>query len=260
MPKELDNQMFTLNKNDYLKVAPLYADVTNSKPVVFSVIESNTEGTITIGDKDKAIYVDDDINPQTALVNLYDMFFLNGKTNRKFCESIYDLIVDKILPSMQGEYFDLYCLSDGLRVDVEEIFAPIIYDRLVRKTFTFDYKAFKQHSHWREQIPEGFEVSISKERFGVELVRQGNVISDCSAVFVGGGQAEIAVETNEKYRKQGFATLTCAAFIEHCFSRGYVPNWTCWDFREGSAELAKKLGFFERSNDIVYLLKKAVSF
>jgi len=247
--------MLTLNKSDYKCVLPLFADVTNSKPVIFSVIENNTDGTVSIDEKNKAIFVDDNINPQIALVVLHDIFFLKGETNEAFCESIYNVIVNKILPSMEDEYFDFYCLSDNLRADVEKIFIPIIHDKLVRKTFTFDYDTFKQHNNWREKIPEGYEMNISTERFGVELIRQGEVVSDCAAVFIGGGQAEIAVGTNEKHRKKGYATLTCAAFIETCLSCGYLPNWTCWDYRKGSIVLAKKLGFKELSNDIVYLLK-----
>ena len=38
-------------------------------------------------------------------------------------------------------------------------------------------------------------------------------------------------------------------------SSGIEPNWGCWDFREGSAELASKLGFVEVSRDVVFGVK-----
>jgi len=73
---------------------------------------------------------------------------------------------------------------------------------------------------------------------------------------VGGGQAEISVDTNEEYRNRGLATITCAAFIEYSVSLGLIPNWSCWDFRTASIALAKKLGFIERTNDVVFGLTK----
>jgi RimJ/RimL family protein N-acetyltransferase len=239
--------MVALNKEEYINAASLFADTTNSKPVVFSVIEGNTDGNII---------VDEAVNPQTALIYFEDFFFLKGKTNKDFCKEIYSLLTEKIFPSVSYEYFDFYCLSDNLRNDVEKIFALSIHGKPVRKTFTFDYTLFKQHLNWRIKIPEGFTMDISTEKISATLKKQSEIISECSAVFIGGNQTEISIETNEKYRRRGFATLTCSAFIELCTSCGYTPNWTCWDFREGSAELAKKLGFVELSNEVVYGIKK----
>jgi len=225
----------------------IFEDATNSKPVVFSVIEGNTDGKI---------FVDNDKNPKTALIQLYDMFFLKGETNRDFCENIFNLLVNEVFPIMDEEYFDFYCLSDNLRDDVEEIFASLIHSKLVRKTFTFDRDKFERHRGWRERLPERYTMDMFKGPLSVKLKLDNEVVSECSAVFAGAGQAEISVRTNEKYRKQGFAALACAAFIEECLSEGYIPNWTCWDFREGSAELARKMGFVELKDDIVYGIKK----
>ncbi|MGC9396922.1 MAG: GNAT family N-acetyltransferase, partial [Anaerolineae bacterium] len=46
---------------------------------------------------------------------------------------------------------------------------------------------------------------------------KGNeIVSRCHTVTVGGGEAEINIETAEAYRRQGFATLAACAFIEQC--------------------------------------------
>jgi len=239
--------MFALEKNSYRFVAPIFEDTTNSKPVVFSVIDGNTDGKI---------FVDDNIEPKSALVQLHDMFFLKGEMNLIFCEEIFNLLISEILPAMDEEYFAFYCLSDELRADVEKIFSSLIHGKPLRKTFTFDQYRFDQYKKRQKNLPKAYTMNISSNPISAKLIHNGEVISECFAVFVGAGQMEISVATNEKYRRQGFASLTCSAFIEECLAAGYIPNWTCWSFREGSTELAKKLGFVELRDEVVYGLKK----
>jgi hypothetical protein len=58
--------MQQLSKNDFSKVVPIFSSITHSKPLVFSVIDGNMDGSI---------YVDNMKKPKTALVILYDMLF-----------------------------------------------------------------------------------------------------------------------------------------------------------------------------------------
>jgi RimJ/RimL family protein N-acetyltransferase len=69
--------------------------------------------------------------------------------------------------------------------------------------------------------------------------------SECSAVFVGAGEAEIDILTAEAYRGRGLARLTACAFIDECLRRGLRPDWSCWPERAASWKLALKLGFDE---------------
>lgn len=257
--------MHKLNKSDYLEVSPIFSLVINSKPVIFSVIDGNLDGMI---------YVDDIENPKTAFVMLYDMLFFSGQKNLKFCKEAFDLLTTEIFPAMNEDYFDCYCLSDGLRKEIEQIFSSKISGRPVRKTWIFNETTFKQHTNWRDKLPDGFYMEImddkfiskyncdkdfwnpTTKRFGYSLVHDDKIVSECIACFVGAGQAEISVDTIEQYRNKGFATITCAAFIEHCISINLIPNWSCWDFRTASIALAKKLGFIENTNDIVFGLTK----
>lgn len=257
--------MHKLNKNDYFRVAPIFSQVVNSKPVIFAVIEGNVDGRI---------YVDNIESPKTAFVMLFDTLFFSGQKNLKFCQEAFDLLTTEIFPTMNEDYFDCYCLSDALREEIERIFSSKITGRPVRKTWVLNEKAFQQYSNWRDRLPDGFNMEIIDEkfirkyncdkdfwnptskRFGYSLVHDEKIVCECAACFVGGGQAEISVDTSEQYRNKGFATITCAAFIELCISTGIVPNWTCWDFRTASIALAKKLGFVENTNDIVFGLTK----
>jgi len=253
-----------LEKNDYSQATLLFEGVTNSKPVIFSVLENNVAGEV---------YVDDAVKPQTALVVLLDMLFLAGNSNTEVCEDISNLLENKIFTGKEWGYWDFYCMNDQLRVGMERVMGPKIEGYPTRLTFALDHEVFDSFRNWRERIPEGFSMEVidrdflmkhgrdqefwasSTKRFGFVLTKGGEEVSECSSVFVGGGMAEISIETKESYRRQGFATLVCSAFIEHCISIGIEPNWGCWDFREGSAELASKLGFVEVSRDVVFGVK-----
>ena len=68
---------------------------------------------------------------------------------------------------------------------------------------------------------------------------------------------EIGIETKEPYRRKGYAALTAAAFVDDCLSKGLIPVWCCWDFREGSKELAEMLGFeIVEQRRAIFLKKK----
>ena len=258
--------MHLLSKKDYAKVIPIYDAVENSRPVIFSVIDGNMEGTV---------YADNAENPQTALVMLFDMLFFAGKQNAAFCKAALDLLTREVFPKMDERYFDCYCLSGELRQDIEALFGGMITGRPIRKTWTFTKEAFAQQPNWRDSVPDGFRMARMDEafitayhcdrnywhpaakRFGYALVCGDEIVCECTACFVGGGQAEITVDTKEPYQRRGFATITCTAFIEHSLSLGLLPNWSCWDFRTASIALARRLGFRENTDDVVYGLTKA---
>jgi len=163
--------------------------------------------------------------------------------------------VNEVFSQSPYEYFDFYCLTDALRLVVEDVFADLILGKPVRRTFIFDREAFARRPVWRGLVPDGCTMDVSNERYAARLMRQVETLSECSACFVGGGQAEITVETHENHRRMGYAELVCSAFIEHCLERGHTPNWGCWDFKAGSVGLAKKLGFTELADEVVYGLK-----
>jgi RimJ/RimL family protein N-acetyltransferase len=102
------------------------------------------------------------------------------------------------------------------------------------------------------------------DEFAWFLIKNGEVVSDCISVWVENvgveiNCVEIGIGTKEPYRRNGYALLTASAFINDCLTQNLVPVWCCWDFREGSKELAEKLGFeiIERRRAI-FLSKKTV--
>jgi RimJ/RimL family protein N-acetyltransferase len=85
-------------------------------------------------------------------------------------------------------------------------------------------------------------------RFGVRLMKDDVVLSECTAVFVGRGAAEIDIHTDENHRNLGLGAITASAFLDACHARGLRPNWSCWPEREVSIALAKNLGFVEQDD------------
>lgn len=61
--------------------------------------------------------------------------------------------------------------------------------------------------------------------------------------FVTSAQLEIGVETVERHRGRGLASLACAALVDHCLARGLEPVWACRRGNTASHRLAESLGF-----------------
>ena len=237
--------MFKLDKKDFSIASSIFTGSLLS-PVVFSVIEKNTNGRVFVNSAE---------NPAAALIILEDMLFLRGE-GKNFCADVLELLVGEIFPESKYDFFDFYCLSENLRPDAETIFESRIVGRNVRKTFDFNVEMFKKTEEWRKKIPDGAGIIIDEKNLSVELKYENETASRCCAVFTGGGQTETDVCTEEKYRRRGFASLTAAAYVETVLSFGYLPNWSCWENNPASAALAKKIGFIEASETLVYSLKK----
>ena len=95
-------------------------------------------------------------------------------------------------------------------------------------------------------------VESQSKRFGVCLLRGSEIVSACTTVSVGGGQAEVDIHTEEVCRGRGYGYLTACAFIEQCLVRGLMPSWACWPYREASQALAGKLGFEARPDVLAH--------
>jgi RimJ/RimL family protein N-acetyltransferase len=160
----------------------------------------------------------------------------------------------------------LFAFSEAWRDELDVLLSHRGAKRIRRKTFSFNPQAFQAHAGWRRRLPAGVRVRLIDEqiaaenaeyrplvdagtkRFGVCVVVGDEIASVCSAVAVGGGEAEIGIHTEEKYRGHGHAFAAACAFVEESLSRGLTPNWSCWPEREASSALARKLGFEHKSD------------
>jgi RimJ/RimL family protein N-acetyltransferase len=101
--------------------------------------------------------------------------------------------------------------------------------------------------------PESFAASV----FGTSVIREGRIVSFCTACAIGGGEAEAEVGTVPELRGRGLATLAARGFIAQCRERGLGPAWNCAAGNAASAALARKLGFVELEELPVYPLERS---
>lgn len=250
--------MFVLNPKEYSKVLPILKNIDHNVALVFSVIERNSPGVV---------YVDNIIEPQSIFIDtLGSFYYLCGREdNVEFNNQVYDTIFREILPKRIEKELILFSYSDEWKDRLDYLLKEKGAIRINRKTFSFNLQKFNPYIGWKNKVPSGYKVEritnelaekyeqykpiidSSSKRFGYCVLKDDEVVSDCIAVCVGGGEAEVGISTNENYRRQGYATLAASAFIEHCLLNGLTPNWACWPYRVESIALARKLGFQDKA-------------
>ena len=246
-----------LSPQSFPVVAPLFAGIYHNAALVHAVIEGSSRGRI---------FADDSANPSCALVAMEGVFmYLGGiPASEADAQSLVERVFADLLPDAAEKELVLFAFHDEGRARLEPLLVKRGAITIQRKIFAFNPREFAALADWQAQIPAGVELrSIDAEiaaqhpeflplvdpntrRFGVCLMEGGRVLSFCTAVAVGGGEAEVDIFTDEASRGRGLAALTACAFIEECLKRGLHPAWACWPYREGSYKLAKKLGFEER--------------
>jgi GNAT superfamily N-acetyltransferase len=235
--------MIELKRSEFALAALLFAGVDHSVPIVFSVLEGPAAGRV---------FVDDPGRPRSAFVAVGGAFFYvaGDETDDAFGRELVTCIFDNLLPHQEEQELVVFAFTDAWRAKLDTLLAPKGAIRIHRKTFSFDAAHAPDFRSWRSRVPAGCRMESiglveGDPRFGVRLLKDDEVVGECTAVFVGRGEAEIDIHTDENHRNLGFGTLTASAFLEECFSRGLRPSWTCWPEREASIALAKKLGFVE---------------
>ncbi len=254
--------MLELNRNEFKQILTLTAEVEHNRALVFSVIENKHPGMI---------FVDKTESPNFALVvtRVNFMFVLGSVVFEEDKRLLVRTLFQKVLPRMQGKELIIFAYSEPTRKSLEEIFQEKGGIQIHRKQFKLVLKpeVLENYNKWIEDIPQGYKLEkmdndlasnaeiereiadFSQSSFGYCIRKEKEIISFCYSIFTGGGEAEIDIKTNEKYRGRGFAKIVAAAFILKCLEKELVPNWATWPYREGSIVLAKKLGF-EEGEDI----------
>lgn len=233
--------MNELSQINFHNASSIFATIDHNIAIVHAVLEGNSPGKI---------FVDTPHSPTIALLYAEDAFFyVVGDENSASTTEIVPLIFDHVLPQMKEQEVVLFSFSDSWRRKLDELLHAKGAIQIHRKMYKFNPKRFSPQSF---VLPDGFSLhgmegqfTLASKRFGVRLMDGDVLVSECSSVFVGGGEAEIDIHTNEKYQRHGFATLTTSVFIEACLAKNLTPNWACWPERQASQMLANKLGFEE---------------
>jgi RimJ/RimL family protein N-acetyltransferase len=227
-------------------VAPLFARIDHSVPIVFSVLERSASGRV---------FVDRPEHPRSAFVTVTGAFsYVAGDANAaSFGRDLVRLVFDDLLPHQEEQELVLFAFTDAWRAELDYLLGSKGAIRIPRKTFSFDGECVRDFRSWRSHVPAGYRIEPLRvepgdPRFGVQVLKGDDVISTCRAIFVGRGEAEIDVHTKETHRNRGLGTFAASVFLEACLARGLRPNWSCWPQRQASVALAKTLGFVEKAD------------
>ena len=255
--------MQKLNKEQIKSLTSLY------KCHIAQELEYAHRGEAPFGPVEIDVYADNTTKPNTMLfINGFAGTALYGDaSNNESNQIIKKLILDCFDEDGKEVWLSLY--SPEWEPVVDAMFEDYCTSwKAYRLIHRLNKASFQEHMNWRGKIPAGYTLErfdtsscdfIAERdwqgfwhpgsgRFGWFLLKDGEAVSECTSVWVEKfgvetNCVEISIETKEPYRKKGYAILTASAFIDDCLSRKLIPVWCCWDFTEGSKELAGKLGF-----------------
>jgi RimJ/RimL family protein N-acetyltransferase len=238
-------------------LSALFDPEISNNPMLFATLLGHAPGRA---------WVDDLSNPLQCMVRINGLLvFLSRDATQAFLEEGLDVIkqfshvglvwrpgasnlqipkADRILARIEFTEYDSESqfianlikggLPDGFEIrDIDEELIEKIESREEIKIYGGSLENFLVHG------------------FGVCLTNKAEIISEAYTPFVTTKNAELGIATKETHRGHGYATITCAYFIETCRKRGLEPYWSCDADNLASLSLARKLGFKnERAYDI----------
>jgi ribosomal protein S18 acetylase RimI-like enzyme len=249
--------MHALAEEAYERVRPLIAQSAmrgcRAKPC--SVIDGLQPG---------AVFVDNGDRPQTALIcghRLGAYYAFGDPYQPAFLRFVPELL--------ERHLTERYCALFATSHDWETRLSSLFDAPYARLAFDFAPPPGWPPSDWRQSLPPGFTLArldaaltegmgervgsflsgrwgsiegFLKHGFGFCITRGGQVVSYCMTSMVGGGEAEIQIQTfDPELQRRGLATLAATAFIEHCLGNGLKPGWTTDLENHASVGLAKRL-------------------
>lgn len=237
-----------------------------------AVIEGKCEGKI---------FVDNVRTPETVAVWTAPgdeaLLYLAGNSgNTSFNEQLRDYFVETIKPASikQGlDAFQAYTTHNWVEVLKEVIFADDDIFRDRDSYYILDPAKFRTlQPNWRENIPDGFTLKrvqtedvfdkaedvsaldgltswksfekFMEHGFAYYLVEDTDkIVSGCMTKFVTSSGCELAIGTNEKYRRRGFAALVGCATVSEALQKGLKVIWECYHRNTASVRTNQTLGF-----------------
>ena len=234
--------------------------------IVDAVIEGTAPGWIR---------VDDGAGPRQALVSTPEGHYAIGcPDNERFNAALRALITEQIIPQGKAAGWGalvLHYWPDTWRQRLRAMLPRAD----TKEDFQHFFRFTTPRVRWQDRIPDGFamrrvDASILARRelrnidharrwaqsnfgsivrylangFGFGLLHNDVLVSWCIADAVNANRCEIGIHTDEGYRRRGLATLTVAATIDYCLTRGLTEiGWHCWSENRASAATARRAGF-----------------
>lgn len=251
--------MIELKKDEYTRVLPLLNDLNGVCLFANAIIKNNQAGRI---------FVNNQTNPTCCLIaSCGGTYIVAGEEgDLKFNDWLIQYLKNK---SNHLNYYDLNATSETWLKLLSNILDGDVV-KLSRTIYNFYTNNFFSLNNWSSKIPVNMTLKCMDEElydkflntinplykntwgvfnefalkgFGFCLLDKDRFVSVCTSDYVAGGYASIDIITMNKYRRKGFASITCSAFIEHCLHNKLIPVWNADSGNMPSNELALKLGF-----------------
>jgi RimJ/RimL family protein N-acetyltransferase len=254
--------IFELNKNDFIKILPLYLKEEIIFPLILAVIEQKQPGWV---------FVDNPTHPASMMV-VTKFGFMQFAGTEGFGDSITKLF------ESPKTYLPSYLLWYSPPLQIQKILDRVTPEHVRRRERTrFIFK--KQIIENPIECPAGFEVQWLDEelikktgRFKLDIgsrfwastddflehgigacvMKDGEIASLCYSACVVNNLAEVDVVTQEEYRGMGLAVVAAQNFMSECMRRGITPTWDCFVNNTASMKLAVKLGFEKKQTYLLY--------
>jgi RimJ/RimL family protein N-acetyltransferase len=256
--------VFELASGEISRFAPLFKSLGGCIPLQ-GILENRHPARV---------FVDQIQNPACAFVwDMWGHFYLAGDPNqKKFLPALKGVLENELLPGSQAlgqSGFILWTDTLAWESMLPDLLPGRSLIKIYRRTFEFDPATFYEGRYARPAVPSQFSLQTidanvlrnnpdmaaeiltaweTPEHYlrngtGICLLNGEMIVSACFSMFIGAGAAEVNVFTREEYRRQGFAILSAAGFIDACLKQGLRPNWECFWDNLPSARLAENLGF-----------------
>ncbi len=257
--------MFELTPAQFPLARPLFEPVPYLRAVVFANLDGPQFGRVFV---DRLPEPADQLPGSTAAFIWSDALYLAGAWEQAgFSQDFKRFAVAEAFPAKEHLLF--FPFSADRTELVMDLFQEYGITQINRTGFTFDADCFRANCPpSARRVPDGFELrridgSFDASQLGIvevwgslatfyacgigyAVLREGQPVSSCISIFLGGGHAEIALSTQEPYRRKGLAFLTASAMIDECLARGLIPDWQCF-YNPPSEALALKLGFIDKT-------------
>jgi GNAT superfamily N-acetyltransferase len=268
-----------LARDDFHKVRPLFTGLP-----LFLVIDA-----VIAGNAPARLWVDDAARPATVLMwdRGHCYYLVGNPANSPFNMAAQRWVAEQVA---RGPFYGkiLYSAAAWQAV-IPLVFGSVPLVSAERVVFALKEPRV---ADWAERVPAGFRITpinepllgssqvinlhlvteeisgcwnsltdFLAEGFGFCLVRaQGSangeeVVCWCTAEYVSGKKLGIGIETLPAYQGRGFATLTAAAFVQHCLASGLTPYWDAFKSNTPSLAVAEKVGFERVAGYTVFLAR-----
>ena len=203
--------------------------------VLDSIIENNTPGQIFVNDLDA---------PSVSLTWDKGPIFYFGST-----------IKDEVEYQKAVGFLKEGILSPEVkkRLGVAKIYYPstrwekVILDSF--KEFNPSIRMRRINKHDLKNIPpiptskSNIVIKEIDHEFGFCALVDDEIVCWCRAGYLSKSFCGIGINTVEKYRRRGLASLTTSKILEKCLQLGITPYWESWKKNIPSIKVAEKVGF-----------------